>query len=292
MMAMIRSWLRIPGIVVACALLALAAPAQTVTVFHPAGPLPSYDVATIKPPDPSKPYMGITVRQYIAVAYNSGTGSITTDGPPPPQTIGGPEWIDKDRYVITGKPPEELRQAMQSMNSEQRMAQYRMMEQSLLAERFHLKVHFETREMPVYDLVPAKGGLKIKPAEPDPASGSPSSGKGSLPPGGIALGTTPGGGGMINARTISMSMFVGALRALADELGRRPIVDKTGFAGNFDVDRLRWGGLTPANDASSQNAGLPSLTTALEEQLGMRLVPAKGQVEVVVIDSIDRPTEN
>ena len=278
-----------------CVLAALATLAQEVKVFHPAGPMPSYEVATIKLPDPAKPNTGVTVRQYIAIAYNSGTGSITrTDGSSPLQTVGGPDWIDKEKYVITGKPSDELRQAMAAMSPEQRMAQYRMMEQSLLAERFHLKVHIETREMSVYNLVPAKGGLKIKPVDPSAASESPRSSAKSLPPGGIALGITPGGGGMINARAIPMSTFVGSLRSLADELGGRPVVDKTGFSGDFDVDHLRWAGLTPATDAPNQNANtdLPSLTAALEEKLGMKLVPAKGQVEVVVIDSIDRPTDN
>jgi uncharacterized protein (TIGR03435 family) len=263
-------------------------------VFHPTPPLPSYDVATIKPPDPAKPNTGITLRQYIAIAYDSGIGSITrTDGPPPPQTVGGPEWIDKDKYVIAGQPSEEQRQAMQSMPSEQRLAQYRMMEQSLLAERFHLKVHVETREMPVFDLVPAKGGLKITPVTPPAAGEAPPSDKGSLPPGGISLGMTAGGGGMINARAIPMSMFIGALRGLADELGRRPIVDKTGFTGTFDLDHLRWAGITTSDSPSQAgNADLPSLSTVLEETMGMKLVPSKGKVEVIVIDSIDRPSEN
>ena len=278
-----------------CLLLVLAAPAQEVKVFHPGGPLPSYDVATIKPPDPARPYMGQTVRQYIAVAYNSGTGSITRmDGPLPQQTVGGPDWIDKEKYVITGKPSDEQRHAIEAMSPEQRLAQYRMMEQSLLAERFHLKMHVETREMPVYDLVPAKGGLTIKPVAPPLPNEPPRAGAGSLPPGGVGLGISPGGGGMINAQAIPMATFISALRSLADELGGRPVVDKTGFSGDFDVDHLRWAGLASASDSSGPNASsdLPSITTAIEDKLGLKLVPARGQVEVVVIDSIDRPTEN
>lgn len=74
-----------------CLPLALAAPAQDVKVFHATGPLPSYEVATIKPPDPSKPYMGQTVSQYIALAYDSGTGRLMRmDGTRPVQTVGGP----------------------------------------------------------------------------------------------------------------------------------------------------------------------------------------------------------
>jgi uncharacterized protein (TIGR03435 family) len=216
------------------------------------------------------------------------------DGPPPLQTVGGPDWIDKEKYVITGKPSDEVRQAMAAMTPERRMAQYCMMEQSLLAQRFHLKMHIETREMPVYELVPAKGGLTMKQAAAPLANQPASSGGGSLPPGGVALGMTAGGGGMIKARAIPMSIFISALRSLADDLGGRPIVDKTGFSGNFDVDHLRWAGLTSSNASPSQgvDADTPSLSDALADRLGMKLVPAKGQVEVVVIDSIDRPTEN
>lgn len=130
------------------------------------------------------------------------------------------------------------------MSPEQRMAQYRMMEESLLAERFHLKMHVETREMPVYDLVPAKGGLKITPADP-PLPNEPPRPAGSLPPGAVALGVRPGGGGMINARAIPVTTFISALRSLADDLGGRPIVDKTGFSGNFNVDHLRGPGSPP-----------------------------------------------
>jgi uncharacterized protein (TIGR03435 family) len=178
---------------------------------------------------------------------------------------------------------------MQSMTPEQRAAQNRMLQQSLLAERFHLKVHIETREMPVYDLAPTKGGLKIKPVDPPSPNEPPRPGAGSLPPGGIMFSS-----GGINARAITMDLLISALRALAFDLGGRPIVDKTGFTGTFDVDHLRWANLSSTETTPSQSADadLPSLTTALEEKLGLKLVPAKGQVEVVVIDSIDRPTDN
>ncbi len=131
--------------------------------MHPAPPLLSYEVDTIKPevpvtyPNGSTVYPGTTLLQYIRAAYSPNSGAL-----PPSQVIGGPEWIDKDKYDIQGKPSPDLEVALKKMTNEDRSAQTRSMQQSLLAERFHLKVHFEVRQMPVYTLVPAKGGLKIK----------------------------------------------------------------------------------------------------------------------------------
>src|ERR1017187_10139433 len=79
----------------------------------------------------------------------------------------GPDWIDSTRYVIQGKPPDSLRDAMKTMTNEERGKENELMMQSLLANRFQLKAHFETREMPLYELVLAKGGSKLK-EEPDP----------------------------------------------------------------------------------------------------------------------------
>ena len=153
---------------------AITAVAQTVAapvvnLFHPVGPLVSYDVATIKPATATSVH-GQTIRRYIMSAYGVGIPMVTMGtGSSQPQVVGGPAWIDTDRYEIVGKPPDELREAMQKMTSHDRTAQTMTMEQSLLAERFHLKVHFEARMMPVFELVPAKSGLKIKAVDPPPA---------------------------------------------------------------------------------------------------------------------------
>ncbi len=279
----------------AFALLILPASAQTadpvVRVFHPSAPLPSYDVATIKlsvpvtDPNGNVVLRGDTVRQYIRAAYSPGRGGL-----PATQVIGGPEWIDKDTYTITGKPPADLELAMQKMNLANRAQQNRAMQQSLLADRFHLKVHFEVREMPVYALVPAKGGLKIKAVEPpaphDPSGPPPPplSPRGPLPAGAVMM-----GGGALRGHSIPMDSFIAALNNTLQEAGARPILDETGFTGNFDFD-LTWAPLTAADSSNPSDA--PSLETALEETLGIKLVSTKGPVEVVVIDSIDHPTEN
>jgi uncharacterized protein (TIGR03435 family) len=74
--------------------------------------------------------------------------------------------------------------------------------------------------------------------------------------------------------------------------GDRPVIDQTGFTGHFDIDNLKWSSSQPAAADSSSPSDAPSLETALGETLGLRLVATKGPVEVVVIDSIDRPSEN
>jgi len=172
-----------------------------------------------------------------------------------------------------------------------------MMQQSLLADRFDLKVHFETREMPIFELVPAKGGLKITPVDPpQPGDGWKPTKPGELRPGNMNLSVGSNGLNILNARATTLDLFLNGIRGQAPELRGRPIVSRTGFTGTFDLNDFRFvglaytGGLPGTGNASEPDA--PSVEQALEQQLGLKLVPAKGQVEVVVIDSIDRPTEN
>jgi uncharacterized protein (TIGR03435 family) len=179
---------------------------------------------------------------------------------------------------------------MDKMTPEEKQKQTEMMQQSLLAERFHLKWHVETREMRIYELVPAKGGLKIKPVDPPPARVNAGHPGGKIPPGATRLGISPDGTRFVDAKATDVERLVGLLRAQAD-VGGRPIVDKTGFTGYFDIDHLKFSGAPlPGQNAGESDA--PAISTSLEEVLGLRLVPHKAPVEVVVIDSIDRPTEN
>jgi uncharacterized protein (TIGR03435 family) len=283
---------------------AVAAHGQTsaqlpvVRVFHPHDPSLVYDVATIKPADPNQPYSGETLRRYIASAY----GVPIPWGAPATvfassQVVGGPAWIDNDKYDIKGKAPDELRAAMEKMSRDERDARMETMEQALLAERFHLKVHFETREMQLFEMVPAKGGLKIKPAAPVDDKAETSGGKkDKLPAGSMGMQIRLNGTATLEGRSATMDLFLNALRGESPEVGGRQIVDMTGFTGTFDVKDFRFSGVPLPNagdgTVSTNDPDAPSLSQALEQQLGLKLVPAKGEVEVVVIDSIDRPTEN
>ena len=294
---------------VLCSLLALTTSAQPpaqsadpiARVFHPPPPLPSYDVATIKPfvpvtaPNGMMMLGGSTVRQYIRNAFSPASTQIASS-----QVIGGPDWIDKEKLDIKGKPVPDLEVAMKNMTNEERTAQNRSMQQSLLAERFHLKVHFEVREMPVYILTPAKGGLKIKAVDAPPvrdpnAPPSPPTAftpGGPLPAGMMMIMMKPNGERSMKAHATDMSGLLNLLRNNSGEAGDRPIIDRTGFTSHFDVDDLSWVPLSANADVANPAPDGPSLAVALEETFGIKVVASKGPVEVIVIDSIDHPTDN
>jgi uncharacterized protein (TIGR03435 family) len=152
----------------------------------------------------------------------------------------------------------------------------------ILVERFGLKVHHETRTLPVYALVVAKGGPKMTASKPQPND-----------PDGM-----PGNPGVLNT-SLGRETGRGALieflaEDLSDALGRK-VVDKTGLTGRYDFT-LTW---APDDDAaamgSSASSGAPqgpSLFTAVQEQLGLKLEPVKAPVDVVVIDHLEKPSEN
>jgi bla regulator protein BlaR1 len=289
----------------AFALLTLASLAQTaqpkpeLLLFHPSGPPLSYEVATIKPVDPntadrvvrlppgaarSTSLSPLSMRRYIMNAYGAMYAA---------QVVGGPDWLDKDAYNIKGKVPDDIEAAFQTMKRDDQLNQNRSMQQSLLADRFHLKAHFETRVLPVYEIVPAKGGLKITevPAPPERKPGDPPIQMRTgdpLPPGSMRTMMNSNGLRIVDARAIQMQLFA---RIIGGDAGDRPIVDHSGVAGYFDVTDLTWAPLGDAA-ATTTSPDAPSLAVALQEKLGLKLVPAKDPIEVLVIDSIDRPTEN
>jgi uncharacterized protein (TIGR03435 family) len=273
---------------------AQAQPRPELLLYHPSGPLPSYEVATIKPVDPNTAdrmlklppgtfLNPLSLRRYIMDAYGAKYAA---------QVIGGPDWINRDSYVIHGKVSEDIEAALQKMTSQDRIDQNRGMQQSLLADRFHLKAHFETRVLPVYELVPAKGGLKITevPAPPERKPGDPpiSHRAGDPLPPGTSIGSFNSNGlRVLNARAVKMQLLA---RIIGGDAGDRPVVDHTGFTGYFDIKDLTW---APLGDAGADNApDAPSLIGAMEKTLGIKLVPTKDPIEVLVIDHIEKPSEN
>ncbi len=279
-------------------------------ILHATGPLPSFEVATIKLSNqplrsgggsPSLWVSTGTVQSLISSAYNLPWRASE-------RLIGGPGWINSDHYLIQAKIPDDMLAKIQTMPGKDRVTQFSLMEQSLLASRFKLKVHFEMRELPVYELVVAKGGPKqlTKSAVADP----------NAPPAPVAL---PAGVTVINygdrygrdgslfvsrgaqgaqlmtTKGMPMDNVARAIETMADDAGGRTIVNKTGLDGQYDFT-LNWttqqGASAPGAESALPENEAPSIFTALEEQLGLKLVPAKGMVEVVVIDGIERPTEN
>lgn len=184
-----------------------------------------------------------------------------------PSRIIAPQWVKTGGFWnIDGKVAAEDLAAFKSLPPKDKD---RML-QPLLADRFHLKAHIEQREMPVYDLVVAKGGAKLKEATPDDV-------------GKAFMGMRQQG--KMEAVGMQLKNFLPAL--LTRETGR-PVVDKTGLTGKYDFT-LEY---VPASKAATDETGGPSIFTALEEQLGLKLEPARVPMDVLVIDSIEQPAAN
>jgi uncharacterized protein (TIGR03435 family) len=184
----------------------------------------------------------------------------------PDQLVEGPGWVYSDRWNIVAK----------TNQAATRMQQNAML-RPLLADRFNLKVHWETRQRPQYELLVAKGGPKF---HESPKPDGPQ-----RPPHGTRIGR-----GLIDSRGITTAEFAFWLRG---ELGR-PVVDSTGLTGTYNF-KLQW-----VPDESQPNSGGepsppdapgPSIFAAIQD-LGLKLRPFKGSVKVLVIDQVDKPSEN
>lgn len=173
------------------------------------------------------------------------------------QIVGAPKWWDSAGWDIDAK------------YNEGNQPRFGQMVQAMLADRFHLVFHRETRALPVYFLDVAKGGSKLKEAEP-------------------AAGGMSAGPRMIKYGKASMSELA---HQLSGYFGR-PVLDRTSLHGDYEIN-LRF---APVNASASVDAAeaetLPSIFRALEEQLGLKLEAGKGPVEVLVIDRVDKPTGN
>jgi uncharacterized protein (TIGR03435 family) len=203
---------------------------------------------------------------------------------------GAPGWAGSTRYDFDAKVAAPDVEALKKLNPEQR----RSMLQPALADRFNLKVHTEIKQLPVYELVVAKGGSKLKEATPGDTYPN-----GFKDPKGVGRGgMMRAGPGQLSAQGIQMSSLV---NTLAQQL-HRTVVDKTGLAGDYDFT-LQWTEETPdtmfkGSDGAPQRADPapdatgPSIFTAIQEQLGLKLQSAKGPVETLVIDHIEAPSEN
>lgn len=192
------------------------------------------------------------------------------------QLIGGPNWLDSDSFDIQARAA-----AADVPAPDQTRTQMLLMLQYMLEDRFRLKIRRETRQLPVYALRVGKGGHKLTPtAEKKDQCGGPG---GPMCPG---TGTHCCTDGMIDLTAGSTSL-PGFAESISQFMGRR-VVDETDVKGLFDI-KLRWtrDDVTPTAGASTL-----SIFTAIQEQLGLRLESSKGPVDVIVIDSAERPTEN
>jgi uncharacterized protein (TIGR03435 family) len=183
----------------------------------------------------------------------------------PTRILGLPKWaMGPQMYTIDARVSEEDAAAFAQLKRDQKAA----LMQSVFAERFGMKAHMETRDMPAYALVVAKGGSKLK------------------PPGDSTTGVSYFAGDTGDVKWANAPL-TDLKFLLAKETGR-PVVDQTGLTGKYDF-KLEY---TPAAQAATDESGRPSIFTALQEQLGLKLVATKQPVEVLVVDAINPPTEN
>jgi len=209
------------------------------------------------------------------------------------QLAGGPPWINSQNYDISAKLEDAEAKELQKLPVDQRGGRIRLMMQSLLADRFKLTLTRETKELPIYALVVAKGGPKLTPTThtpPDPDGPKPSA----PPQNGPQLMLSRG---KINAVAAPISGLADIL-ALMPDLGDRLVVDKTGIQGKYDFTlEFTQENVTPKGPQSLESApppdpSAPSIFTALQDQLGLRLESTKGPVDTIVIDHIEQPSEN
>jgi uncharacterized protein (TIGR03435 family) len=254
---------------------------------------PEFEVASVKPNTSGTNMVNIRppaggrftatnarLKMLIAIAYNVKNFEI----------FGGPAWINSDGYDVTAK----------AADSSIVLEQLRPLLQALLEDRFRLAVHRETKEVSLYALTIAKGGPKLPEAKeggcfpilpdkppPPPLPGQP------VP---VMCGGFLRTPNLLQAGKVGMRELSGVL----SDLVGRPVVDKTGFTGTFDVKlefspegtALGAGGFGPPPDAGNPDNSHPSIFTALQEQLGLKLESQKGPDDILVIDHAEKASEN
>jgi len=229
---------------------------------------------------------GMTVKFLITMAYDVKDFQVS----------GGPGWVNSERYDVEAKEPDSITQEMDKLPREQRRQLAESMLQSLLADRFQLKLTRGTKDMPAYALVVAKNGPKLHEAKPEDTPATASSGPGGHPHGPM-MRMQPG---QLNGQGVGLSFLASVL---SQQLGRQ-VLDQTGLKGNYDLT-LKWtpeqgegmmvggpGGGPPPEGAPPPDTSGPSIFTAVEEQLGLKLQATKAPAEVLVIDHVEKPSEN
>jgi uncharacterized protein (TIGR03435 family) len=238
---------------------------------------PAFDVATIKPnPSGSATLQGLTMNgrnfrvrngsviDLITVAYNVQVK----------QVVGAPAWADSDRYDIDGLPDQP---------GQPNMVQLKGMMQKLLADRYKLTIHHEKREMAAYVLSGGKAeGLKLTASQTV---------QGQLP----GMFATPGKGGLtLHVVNGTMGDFTGFLQMIVLD---KPVVDRTGIDGRYDEnitflpDLSQFHG-NPPKLPPSDDPDAPDLFTAIQQQTGLKLAAEKTDVDVIVIDRVEKPSPN
>jgi len=233
----------------------------------------------------------VTLQELMGTAYG-------VDGV---QISGAPAWLNSEKFDIDAKWDKSVLEALQTLSQDQLARERKRMLQEFLSDRFKLALHRETRHLPVYDLVILKNGSKLREANP-----------GDTYPNGFKDADGHARSGMMHfekgqliGQGVPVSLLVRQLsREISQELGGSILVDRTGLTGNYDFT-LKWtpeekqpsiflgppgGRQGPDSTLSAESAG-PSLFTALQEQLGLKLELQNGPGEILVIDHVEKPVE-
>lgn len=251
-------------------------------------PLPAltYDVVSIKPNKSGsgsvrvsidrERFLGtnVSVKALIRYAYDLETEDLI---------FGLPGWAGSSNLDVEAKVSAEDVAALKKLSNDESTAQRRLMMQALLADRFALKIHHENKELPTYALVVLKSGLRIKTADPNNTYED-----GLKSRGGVVRG--PGSVDTSNTQLTAQAAPMSSLGSFLAQKLHRPVDDKTGLTANYDFT-LKWSPDEIAQNSQDANTP-PSIYTALQEQLGLKLESTKGPVDTIVVDHIDPPTEN
>jgi uncharacterized protein (TIGR03435 family) len=244
----------------------------------PANADPAFDVVTVKPSQPGRPGKLFTFRGRHFITINTNVNDLISFayGLHSKQIIGGPDWFGSDLFDIDGVPDVEGQPNQQ---------QSRVMMQKLLADRFQLKFHHEQRELSVYIVTVASGGPKLTKSTSDPNQGH---------------GFMFRGLGDLMVMNNTMTDFAHGMQGAVMD---RPVVDHTGLTDRYDF-HLKW---TPDDSQFAQFRGTngpmvqpagdnpnapPSLYTAMQEQLGLKMEAGKASDDVIVIDHVEKPSAN
>jgi uncharacterized protein (TIGR03435 family) len=235
---------------------------------------PSFDVATVKPSKPDTPGKMFRMQANKFSTVNTTLADLIKDayGVQDKQIVGAPEWVFTEKYDLAGQP---------DVPGQPNQEQLRIMIKKLLADRFQLKFHKDQKEMPAYVLTVAKGGPKMKKSEADPNAGG---------------GRLFRGLGVLTFTNSSMVDFCDLMQAAVLD---RPVVDHTNLPGKWDFllkwtpDESQFGGMgikvPPPTDSPDAP---PPLFTALQEQIGLKLDAEKAQVPVLIVDHVEKPSDN
>ncbi|MGA9670344.1 MAG: TIGR03435 family protein [Terracidiphilus sp.] len=203
------------------------------------------------------------------------------------QVSGGPEWVSSDYYDVSAKMDEPTMEMLRTLSSDQKTQVRQQMEQALLADRFKLVVHHETKQFPIYALIVAKSGLKLHESKSDDDYKNGLKGFDGRPGGkGMMRMQSDPAGFQLTAQGLSMDKLAAQLSGQLDS----KVQNKTGLEGSYDFT-LRYSQEDSPEESSSSPAA-PSIFTALQEQLGLKLEATKGPVDVIIIDHIEPPSEN